>query len=133
MANRKNKTGRVKTQTNIWAVQKTRNDRKEKWGINQYHMLPRIRDPDEHMEKATLTTTTERYNIQHSTNPEQTRREYEQNNINTWTHPDGQTQRQIDYITTNSNYRNAVTKACAVQIWRGNMAQQGQRNASPCK
>ena len=55
-----------------------------------------------------------------------TKTHIEQNNINTWTSPDGQTRRQIDYIVINHNYRNSVTRAWADQSWRGNMTQQRQ-------
>ena len=50
----------------------------------------------------------------------------EQNDINTWISSNGQTHRQIDYITINSKYRNAVRRAWEIQHWRGNMAQPRQ-------
>jgi len=68
----------------------------------------------------------EKQTIKNSTRKEPKRTTIEQNNINTWTSPDGQTQRQIDYIMINNKYRNTVRKSWTAQHWRGNMAQQRQ-------
>lgn len=35
--------------------------------------------------------------------------------MNTWANPDGQVQRQVDYIAINNKYRNAVRRAWAAQ------------------
>ena len=64
--------------------------------------------------------------IQKSAEPEELQKQINQDNINTWTSPNGQTQRQIDYIMINQSYRNTVKRAWAIQSWRGIMAQQRQ-------
>jgi len=46
--------------------------------------------------------------------------------LTTWTSPNGQQQRQIDYIMINHKYRNTVSRAWAIQGWKGNAQQQRQ-------
>ena len=56
----------------------------------------------------------------------QKKRRKSKKNLNTWISPDGQVRRQIDYVMIDQTYRNTVRRACAIQGWRGNMAQQRQ-------
>jgi len=77
-----------------------------------------------HKWKQAALTKEEKEQIKTNPDPITCRKQIEEANRNTWTHPSGQIRGQIDYIMVNTNYRNSVTKAWAEQGWRGNMVQQ---------
>ena len=70
--------------------------------------------------------TDDKQEIKNSQNKEETLKQIQTRNRNTWISPNGQTSRQIDYIIINHAYRNIVTRTWPVQGWRGNMTQQRQ-------
>ena len=81
-------------------------------------------DTNEHMEKT--QTAEQRKNKYNKAMTKKTRKEIQKLNTITWESPDGKTTRQIDYLSINHRYRNAVRRAYAVKGWQANMAQQKQ-------
>jgi len=58
--------------------------------------------------------------------PEEYLGHIQQDKLTTWTSPNGEQPRQIDYIAISHKYRNTVFRAWEVQGWRGNANQQRQ-------
>ena len=111
---------------NYRAIRRSLQDGKRKWIKTTQNMPKTADDANDNMEKPKTSRTDKWKQKQKNETKENWGKETGGKYMTTWTSPDGNIRRQIDYIAINAKHRN-VAKTAQINIyWHGNMDQNQQ-------